>query len=103
MPSWFKKRSDNPAQFSSDTSPDEVYSVLRNQALSTNRTENGIATPPPAAPAWGILMETGYDLATVTLFALADGTTSLYISNGGGMIGGQAHEAVRNANAAFIN
>ncbi len=53
--------------------------------------------------AWGTLMETGYDSVTVTLFALSDGTTSLYFSNGGGVIGGQAHEAVRRANEAFLN
>ena len=48
-------------------------------------------------------METGYDGVTVTLIALSDGTTSLYFSNGGGVIGGQGHEAVRHANAAFLN
>jgi hypothetical protein len=39
----------------------------------------------------------------MTLFALGDGTTSLYISNGGGVLGGHAHESVRQANAAFIH
>ena len=48
-------------------------------------------------------METGYDAVTVTLFALSDGTTSLYFSNGGGVIGGQGYEAVRRANEAFLN
>jgi hypothetical protein len=62
----------------------------------------GIADPSGDAPAWAVLMETGYDSVTVTLFAVCDGTTSLYFSNGGGMIGGHAHETVRSANAAFI-
>jgi hypothetical protein len=48
-------------------------------------------------------METGCDTATVTLFALSDGTTSLYLSNGGGVIGGQGHEAVVRANEAFLD
>lgn len=48
-------------------------------------------------------METGYDGVTVTLFALTDGTTSLYFSNGGGVIGGHAHESVRRANTAFLD
>jgi len=52
--------------------------------------------------AWGTLMETGYDGVTATLFALFDGTTSLYLSTGGGVIGGQGHEPVRRANAAFL-
>ena len=80
-----------------------VYPGLRHQALSTPRTELGIPAPPPEAPAWGILMETGYrGGTTATLFALSDGTTSLYLSSGGGVIGGHAQEDVRQANAALI-
>lgn len=82
---WFKKRSDTPAKVPTDTSPNGVYSALRHRALSTNRGEAEIAIPPAEAPAWGILMETGYDEATVTLLALSSGTTSLYISNGSGV------------------
>ena len=99
---WFKKRSNTPARVATDTSPNGVYSGLRTQALTTNRTEVGIP-PATGALAWGTLMETGYDGVTVTLFALSDGTTSLYFSNGGGVIGGQAHEAVLRANEAFLN
>lgn len=41
--------------------------------------------------------------AVVTLACVADGTTSLYISTGGGQLGlGQAHEAVRAAATAFL-
>jgi hypothetical protein len=79
-----------------------VYSALRHQALSTQRTEVGIPAPPPEAPAWGILMETGYPEATATLFALSDGTSSLYLSSGGGVIGGHAHQSVREANAELL-
>jgi hypothetical protein len=48
-------------------------------------------------------MESGFPSATATLFTLADGTTSLYLSSGGGVIGGQGHETVRQANAAFLD
>ena len=47
-------------------------------------------------------METGYPQATATLLALGDGTTSLYLSSGGGVIGGHAHRSVREANAALL-
>ena len=80
----------------------EVYLALRQQALATRRTEVGIPAPPSEAPAWGILMETAYPGATATLLALCDGTTSLYLSSGGGVIGGHAHESVRQANTALI-
>ena len=80
-----------------------MYSGLRQQALSTRRSGIGIPAPPPEAPVWGILMETGYPEATATLLALGDGTTSLYLSSGGGVIGGHAHEGVRQANAEFLD
>jgi hypothetical protein len=47
-------------------------------------------------------MEMGFPNGTATLMALADGTTSLYYSGGGGVLGGQGHEAVRRANAALL-
>jgi hypothetical protein len=47
-------------------------------------------------------METGHGEVTVTLVALGD-TTSLYLSNGGGILGGNQQEALRTANKAFIN
>lgn len=86
----------------SDTSPSEVYSTFREQALSIKRTVAGIPAPPPDAPVWGILMETGYPEGTASLFTLSDGTTSLYFSSGGRIIGGHSHENVRQANADFI-
>lgn len=43
---------------------------------------------------WGVIMETAYEAATVTLFSMVDGTTSLYFSNGGGIIGSGAHEHI---------
>jgi len=47
-------------------------------------------------------METGYPEGTATLIALADGTTSLYLSTGGGVVGGHVHQDVRQANAEFV-
>jgi hypothetical protein len=67
-----------------DESRAEEYWNLRHQALSIQRTEVGIPEPPPEAPAWSILMETGYPEGTATLLALSDGTTSIYLSSGGG-------------------
>jgi hypothetical protein len=80
-----------------------MYSTLRQQALSIQRTEIDIPAPHPEAPVWGILMEAGYPDGTATLFALSDGTTSLYLSSGGGVIGGHAHQSVLEANAEFLD
>jgi hypothetical protein len=47
-------------------------------------------------------METGYRGAVATLVVLADNTTSLYLSNGGGFIGMGAHQAVKEASEIFL-
>lgn len=81
---------------------EDTYSSLRGKALSIGRSAAGLAEPPRDAPAWGLLMETGYEEGSSTLLALSDGTTSLYLSGGGGVIGGQQHESVRRANAQLL-
>jgi hypothetical protein len=75
---------------------------MRSQALSIEREPAGIPACSPDAPVWGVLMEMGVRNGSATLLALADGTTSLYFSSGGGVIGGQGHESVRRANASLL-
>jgi hypothetical protein len=52
-------------------------------------------------PLRGAMIEFGMPGASVTIVCVADGTTSMYTSVGGGMIGAGQHEQVRRANAAF--
>ena len=87
---------------SGDRRSEGAYPGLRQQALEVSRADAGIPDLPPDAVAWGVVMETGYPEATVTLLSLADGTTSLYFSTGGGIIGGHGHAAVRRASVAFV-
>ena len=42
-------------------------------------------------------METGYPEGSATLVALADGSASVYLSSGGGWIGGIGHQKIRDA------
>jgi hypothetical protein len=65
----------------------DVYTGLRSQALSFGSAE--IKAPPvvEGGQALGVLMDLGHDIAVVTIVGLADGTASMYVSNGGGMIG----------------
>jgi hypothetical protein len=64
-----------------------VYTALRDQALGFGSEE--IKAPPvvEGGRALGVVMDMGYDTAVVSIVGLADGTASMYISNGGGMIG----------------
>jgi hypothetical protein len=79
-----------------------AYQRLRSQGLSVQRSAAGIPAPHPDAPVWGLLMEMGFPNGTATLIALADGTTSLYYSGGGGVLGGHGHESVRRATAPML-
>ncbi len=56
----------------------------------------------PADGVFAVLMETGYPGAVASLVAVADGTTSLYFSNGGGIIGAGAYPQVRDEALAFL-
>jgi hypothetical protein len=47
-------------------------------------------------------METGYSGAVATLVVVIDGTTSLYFSNGGGIIGAGRHKSVATAASKFL-
>ena len=47
-------------------------------------------------------METGYPEGSATLVAMADGSASIYLSGGGGMIGGIGHETIRSAAQQFV-
>ena len=54
-------------------------------------------------PVYAAVVDMDMGKAIVTLACVADGTTSLYFSNGGGQLGlGQADEEIRRASVAFL-
>ncbi|MGB8252771.1 MAG: hypothetical protein WCF08_06120 [Anaerolineaceae bacterium] len=71
-----------------------IYQTLRNKLLSLNPREVDIAATNEHPTVWGVMMETAYPEAGVTLAALVDGTTSLYFSTGGGILGSGNHPTV---------
>jgi hypothetical protein len=79
----------------------EPYAGLRNMVLTTKPETVGLK--PNAAEVWGIVMETGYPEAVMTLVALADGTVSMYFSNGGGIIGLGPHPGPQKAGKALLS
>ena len=81
--------------------PAEVYLGLRGQALALTRD---LLDPQTASDVrvLALLMETGYSEAVATLVGLADGTTSMYFSNGGGMIGAGQHPHVAEATTRWL-
>ena len=77
--------------------PAEIYTKLRSQALGVTAKTLGVNDR-----VHGVLMETGYPEAVVTLVAMADGAASLYFSNGGGIIGAGEHEGPKVAARSLI-
>jgi hypothetical protein len=72
---------------------------LRELALSGSEQELGFDFP--ASP-WAFILETGFPEGSFTLVTISDGTTSLYYSSGGGVIGAGEHINVSNASKQAV-
>ena len=79
----------------------EVYTGLRQQVLRLTPDQLGDGAFADA-PVLALLMETGYPEAVATLVAVVDGTSSLYFSNGGGLIGAGTHAAVADESRRWL-
>ena len=82
---------------SADTG-ESVYDGLRRQIFDLDPDAVGLTGIGQPGGVWGVVFELGLEAATVTVIALADGTTSLYTTGGFGIIGGGGHPAVVVAN-----
>jgi len=82
--------------------PAQTYLQLRDRILNLNPSDLGFMPAEDKPRVWGVLMETGYDVGTASLVALADGTTSLYYSTGGGMLGSGDYNPVAQASKALV-
>jgi hypothetical protein len=82
--------------------PEQITGELRSMVFAIKPGEIGLTPATHPHKVWGVVMETGMDRGYYTLVALADGTTSLYLSTGGGIIGAGEHAPVRKASQAFI-
>ena len=78
----------------------QTYLGLRQQVLTLTPGQLGDAVSVDE-PLLALLMETGYPEAVATLVAVADGSASLYFSNGGGIIGAGAHPSVAEASSRW--
>ena len=89
-----RKLDDGPGGF------DPAYLGLRDQVLSLTAEVLGDAAAD--APVLALLMETGYPGAVATLVGVVDGSTSLYLSNGGGVLGAGEHAQVAEATRRWL-
>ena len=75
---------------------------LRSKILSLDPAAVGLHPTAELPRVWGVLMEMGFPDGAATIVSLADGTTSLYTSEGGGVIGGGEHAPVAAASRRFL-
>lgn len=81
--------------------PADVYNGLRKLALEV--TEATVGSGAPAHPdVLGALIDIPHHGGMVSVVALADGTTSMYTSVGGGTIGAGSHDTVAQAAHALL-
>jgi hypothetical protein len=74
------------------------YYALRDQILHVRREQIGVPTPAHDTDPWAVVMDWGITEGSATVVAIADGTASVYLSSGGGSIGGgQSHDSIRQA------
>jgi hypothetical protein len=77
---------------------EDVYQGLRLQILQGSRKKFSLAPATNRNEPWGVVMDWGMARGTATVTALSDGSASIYLSSGGGSIGGgQSHESIRKA------
>ncbi len=82
--------------------PTQIYLQLRQRVFTLAPADVGLAPSAFAPHVWGVLMETGYAVGLATLVSLADGTTSLYFSTGGGMLGSGDYAPVAETSKALV-
>jgi len=75
---------------------------LRAQILHADAATLGFS-PSDGKRVWGAVMDMAFEGGVASLVSLLDGSTSLYTSTGGGVIGGGAHQNVVEATQAFLD
>jgi len=73
--------------------PSQMYLDLRAMAFEASPQDIGLTTDEP----YGLIVDWNVGAGVVTIVSFATGDASLYLDTGGGVIGGFAHERVRQA------
>lgn len=97
LKSLFSKTKDTVASGSVTASTE-----LRSMLLHANPNSMGIKPSESMPNVWGVLMEFWLNRAVVTIVSLADGTTSMYFSSGGSIIGSGAYPKPAAISRQFI-
>jgi len=84
------------------TRRNDDFHGLRARLLMLDPFTAGIAPTPHLPTVWGGMMDVGFESGAATVVMLADGTTSMYTSVGGGVLGGGEHPEVRTLTERYL-
>lgn len=80
-----------------------AFGDLRNIAFTISPEQLGLSLSTNKTVVYGIIMDWGINEATASIVAYQTGDASLYLSSGGGTIGGGQHQNVNNAAKNFVS
>jgi hypothetical protein len=79
------------------------YQDLRNMAFNVTPDQLQLSLPKDQTKVFGVIMDWDLGDGIMTLISYDTGDASMYLSSGGGVIGGGQHENVRKATKEFIS
>lgn len=104
-----KSASGKPATTGPDTQPnlrqqkENPFEGLRNIAFTATPERLGLSLPADKTIVFGVIIDWEISDATATIVSYQTGDASLYLSSGGGIIGGGHHENVNTAAKKFVS
>ncbi|MHB1278959.1 MAG: hypothetical protein ACYC1Q_11245 [Bacteroidia bacterium] len=100
---------DRGAGSENDSTQTKVYKTeensfvgLRNMSIRVTPEQLGITLPSEPTLVYGVIMDWEVGGGTATIVSYQTGDASLYLSSGGGIIGGGQHENVNRAAKEFV-
>lgn len=94
-----KENKSNPIAHQSEKNS---YYDLRNMALAATPDQLGLSLPQSEKVVYGVVMDWGIDDDVATIVSYQTGDASLYLSSGGGVIGGGEHQKVNVVSKKFV-
>jgi hypothetical protein len=81
---------------------ENAFEGLRNMAFTATPEQLGLSLPTDKTIVYGVVMDWEMGGATATTVSYQTGDASLYLSSGGGVIGGGQHQNVNSAAKQFV-
>lgn len=93
----------DPGKNDNPETTENAFEGLRNMAFSATPEQLGLSLPTDKTVVYGVIMDWEMGGATATIVSYQTGDASLYLSSGGGVIGGGQHQNVNSAAKQFVS